>query len=99
MKKMLSSLAFGAACAALPLAAHADLKTEVFVERSVVGADGVARVTRATAARAVPGDQILYVLEHADSAVLLYDRTLQPVVARLSHRMSTANTLILMADE
>ncbi|KSB87752.1 hypothetical protein AS593_00555 [Caulobacter vibrioides] len=68
MKTLLSGLFLGAACAVLPLAAHAGLKTEVFVETSVVGADGVARTTRAPAARAVPGDQILYVLTFRNEA-------------------------------
>lgn len=69
MNKLFSVLALGAACAALPLAAQAGLKTEVFVEKSVVGADGVARTTRGPAARAVPGDQVVYVLTfHNDAA-------------------------------
>jgi acyl-CoA synthetase (AMP-forming)/AMP-acid ligase II len=44
-------------------------------------------------------DQILYVLEHAESGVLFYDRTFQPVVERLADRMTTVKTFILMADE
>jgi len=44
-------------------------------------------------------EQILYVLEHAESRVLFYDRTFQPVVERLAPRMSTVNTFVLMADE
>ncbi|RYF93938.1 MAG: long-chain-fatty-acid--CoA ligase [Caulobacteraceae bacterium] len=44
-------------------------------------------------------EQILYVLEHAESRVLFYDRTFQPVVERLAGRMTTVTTFILMADE
>jgi fatty-acyl-CoA synthase len=44
-------------------------------------------------------EQILYVLEHAESGVLFYDRTFQPVVERLAPRMSTVKTFVLMADE
>jgi acyl-CoA synthetase (AMP-forming)/AMP-acid ligase II len=44
-------------------------------------------------------EQILYVLEHAESEVLLYDRTFQPVVERLAARMSTVKTFVLLADE
>ncbi|MDB5469584.1 MAG: long-chain fatty acid--CoA ligase [Caulobacter sp.] len=43
-------------------------------------------------------EQILYVLEHAESEILFYDRTFQPVVERLAPRMSTVKTFILMAD-
>nr|WP_205689991.1 long-chain fatty acid--CoA ligase [Caulobacter sp. SLTY] len=44
-------------------------------------------------------EQILYVLEHAESGVLFYDRTFQPVVERLADRMTTVKTFVLMADE
>ena len=44
-------------------------------------------------------EQILYVLEHAESEILFYDRTFQPVVERLAPRMSTVKTFVLLSDE
>ena len=46
MRHLLFSLAACAAASALPLAAHAALKTEVFVEKTSVGPDGVAKARR-----------------------------------------------------
>jgi len=43
-------------------------------------------------------EQILYVLEHAESTVLFYDRTFQPVVERLAPAMTTVKTFVLMSD-
>jgi acyl-CoA synthetase (AMP-forming)/AMP-acid ligase II len=43
-------------------------------------------------------NQILYVLDHAESTVLLYDRSFQAVVERLAPQMATVKTFILMAD-
>jgi acyl-CoA synthetase (AMP-forming)/AMP-acid ligase II len=44
-------------------------------------------------------EQILYVLEHAESRVLFYDRSFQAVVERLAPAMSTVTTFVLMSDE
>jgi acyl-CoA synthetase (AMP-forming)/AMP-acid ligase II len=44
-------------------------------------------------------EQILYVLEHAESGLLFYDRSFQAVVERLAPRMTTVKTFVLMADE
>ncbi len=44
-------------------------------------------------------DQIVYVLEHAESTVLFYDRTFQPLVERLASRFSTVKTFVLLSDE
>jgi len=43
-------------------------------------------------------DQIVYVLEHAESTVLFYDATFAPLVERLAGRLSTVKTFVLMAD-
>jgi 3-(methylthio)propionyl---CoA ligase len=43
-------------------------------------------------------EQILYVLEHAESTVLFYDRTFQPVVERLAPAMTTVKSFVLMSD-
>ncbi|MBX3478840.1 MAG: long-chain fatty acid--CoA ligase [Caulobacter sp.] len=43
-------------------------------------------------------DQILYVLEHAESTVLFYDRTFQPIIERLAPAMTTVKTFVLMSD-
>jgi fatty-acyl-CoA synthase len=43
-------------------------------------------------------DQIVYVLEHAESTVLFYDRSFQPVVERLAPRMTTVKTFVLLSD-
>ena len=44
-------------------------------------------------------EQILYVLEHAESRILFYDRSFQAVVERLAPAMSTVTTFVLMSDE
>ena len=44
-------------------------------------------------------EQVLYVLEHAESTVLFYDRTFQPLVERLADRMNTVKTFVLLSDE
>lgn len=44
-------------------------------------------------------EQILYVLEHAESRILFYDRSFQSVVERLAPAMSTVTTFVLMSDE
>jgi acyl-CoA synthetase (AMP-forming)/AMP-acid ligase II len=43
-------------------------------------------------------DQIVYVLEHAESTVLFYDRTFAPLVERLADRFTTVKTFVLMSD-
>jgi len=43
-------------------------------------------------------DQIVYVLEHAESTVLFYDRTFAPLVERLAERFRTVTTFVLMSD-
>ncbi|MFZ5670500.1 MAG: long-chain fatty acid--CoA ligase [Pseudomonadota bacterium] len=43
-------------------------------------------------------DQIVYVLEHAESTVLFYDRTFAPLVERLAHRFTTVRTFVLLSD-
>ena len=43
-------------------------------------------------------DQIVYVLEHAESTVLFYDATFAPLVERLASRFATVKTFVLMAD-
>lgn len=43
-------------------------------------------------------DQIVYVLEHAQSTVLFYDRTFQPLVERLAPRFATVKTFVLLSD-
>ncbi len=44
-------------------------------------------------------DQIVYVLDHAESTVLFYDRTFAPLVDRLKDRFTTVKTYVLMSDE
>jgi fatty-acyl-CoA synthase len=43
-------------------------------------------------------DQIVYVLEHAESTVLFYDCTFAPLVERLADRFTTVKTFVLMSD-
>ena len=43
-------------------------------------------------------DQIVYVLEHAESTVLFYDATFAPLVERLAERFTTVKTFVLMSD-
>ncbi len=43
-------------------------------------------------------DQIVYVLDHAESTVLFYDRTFAPLVERLADRLTTVKTFVLMSD-
>jgi len=43
-------------------------------------------------------EQIVYVLEHAESTVLFYDSTFAPLVERLADRFTTVKTFVLMAD-
>ncbi|WP_307348615.1 long-chain fatty acid--CoA ligase [Caulobacter ginsengisoli] len=44
-------------------------------------------------------DQIVYVLEHAESTVLFYDRTFQALVEKLAPRFTTVKTFVLLSDE
>ena len=68
MRHLLFSLAACAAVSALPLAAHAALKTEVFVEKTAVDPEGVAKTTRRPAGQVVPGDQVVYVITFVNEA-------------------------------
>jgi uncharacterized repeat protein (TIGR01451 family) len=68
MRHLLFSLAACAAVSAAPLAAHAALKTEVFVEKSTVGPDGAAHTKRLPAGQVVPGDQVVYVITFVNDA-------------------------------
>ena len=68
MRHLLFSLAACAAASALPLAAHAALTTEVFVEKTSVGSDGVAKTIRRPAGQVVPGDQVVYVITFVNDA-------------------------------
>ena len=43
-------------------------------------------------------DQIVYVLEHAESAVVFYDSSFSPMIERLAPRLTGVKTFILMAD-
>jgi fatty-acyl-CoA synthase len=44
-------------------------------------------------------DQIVYVLEHAESTVLFYDRTFQALVEKLAPRFTTVKSYVLLSDE
>lgn len=44
-------------------------------------------------------DQIVYVLEHAESTVLFYDSSFSALVERLAPRLTTVKTFVLLADE
>jgi uncharacterized repeat protein (TIGR01451 family) len=68
MRKLLFSLAACAAATVLPLSAHAALKTEVFVETTIVGPDGASQTKRAPAAKVVPGDHVVYVITFVNDA-------------------------------
>jgi uncharacterized repeat protein (TIGR01451 family) len=68
MRHLLYSLAACTAALSLPLAAHAALKTEVFVEKTSVGVDGVAKTSRLPAGHVVPGDHLVYVITFTNDA-------------------------------
>jgi uncharacterized repeat protein (TIGR01451 family) len=87
MRHLLYSLAACAAATALPFAAHAALKTEVFVEKTTVGADGVSQTRRLPAGRVIPGDQVVYVITFVNDAAKPADRVVitNPVPAGLAY--------------
>jgi uncharacterized repeat protein (TIGR01451 family) len=68
MRHLLLSLAVCAAASALPLAANAALKTEVFVEKTIVGPDGASQAKRLPAGQVVPGDRVVYVITFVNDA-------------------------------
>lgn len=87
MRHLLFSLAACVAASALPLTAHAALKTEVFVEKTLVGPNGVAQVSRHPAGKVVPGDQVVYVITFANDAAKPADGVVitNPVPAGLAY--------------
>lgn len=44
-------------------------------------------------------EQIIYILDHAESSVLLFDKTFLPLVERLAGRLAKVKTLIMLSDE
>ena len=44
-------------------------------------------------------EQIVYTINHAESAVLLFDRNFLPVVERIAAQLSTVRTYIMLSDE
>jgi fatty-acyl-CoA synthase len=44
-------------------------------------------------------EQIIYILNHAEAGVLLFDRTFLPLVNRLAPQMTTVATFVMLSDE
>jgi fatty-acyl-CoA synthase len=44
-------------------------------------------------------EQIVYVLNHAEAKVLLFDKTFLPLVERLAPRMASVKTFVMLSDE
>lgn len=43
-------------------------------------------------------EQIVYILNHAEAGVLLFDKTFLPIVERLAPHMQTVNTFVMLSD-
>jgi fatty-acyl-CoA synthase len=44
-------------------------------------------------------EQIVYILNHAEASVLLFDKTFLPIVERLAAQMQTVKTFVTLSDE
>ncbi|MDB5432346.1 MAG: AMP-dependent synthetase and ligase [Caulobacter sp.] len=44
-------------------------------------------------------EQIVYTINHAESEVLLFDKTFLPLVERIAGQLTTINTYVMLADE
>jgi len=47
----------------------------------------------------LPDEQIIYIINHAEAGVIFYDKTFQPLIERISGKLTSIKTRVIMADE